>query len=190
MPQDNPSVEEALLRSVALLEARRIPYAVIGGLATSVHGFIRPTVDVDLVLLVPKIGMAGLFEAFHAAGFEVDLLTAVRELSQDGFTAIAYRKIDVDLMAPILPFYKEVLERASTIEIAGRGIRFTDPEGLLLLKMIAFRDEDRKDVKGVLAAQAGKVDLGWVRSRLEPLCKPGDGKIAFWEEVVARYHPS
>ena len=118
MSQASAAVEEALLRSVGILEARRIPYAVIGGLAAAVHGFVRPTVDVDLVLLVPTIGMAGLFEAFLASGYDVDLPKAVR------------------------------------------------------------------------AAQAGKVDLAWVRDRLLPLCRQGDGKIAFWEENVSRYHPS
>ena len=182
-----PSVQ-VVERAFGILEGKGLSYAVIGGLAAAVHGFVRPTVDVDLVLLVPKVGMPGLFEAFASSGFEVDLPKATRELSQDGFTSIACGRVDVDLIVPILPFYKEVLDRAQGKEVAGKRIRFTDPEGLLLMKMIAFRDEDLKDVKAVLAAQSGKVDLGWVRSRLEPLCHPQDGKMAFWEESVARYH--
>ena len=189
MDAASSTLEEAFLRALDILERRKVAYAVIGGLAVNVHGFVRPTVAVDFLILLPKVGIPGLFEEFMASGFSCDLMKAVRELSQDGFTAIAYRRVAVDLMMPVLPIYKEVLDRAKPSEVLGRSIGFIDAEGLLLLKMIAFRDEDRKDVKAVLAAQAGKLDLAWVRSRLDPLCTPADGKIAFWEEAVARYDP-
>lgn len=43
-------VQRALQKIVALLEAARIPYAIIGALALNEYGHRRATVDVDLIL--------------------------------------------------------------------------------------------------------------------------------------------
>jgi hypothetical protein len=38
-----------------------------------------------------------------------------------------------------------------------------DAEGLLLLKLIAFRPLDQEDIRGILTKNAGELDLDWVR---------------------------
>ncbi len=49
-------------------------------------------------------------------------------------------------------------------------------EGLLVLKLIAFRPQDQQDIQGILAANRGLLDLDWVRRQ--------------WWAVVDDNHPS
>ena len=43
-----------ILRLASSLEKARIPYAIVGGYAVALHGAVRGTVDVDLVLQLKK----------------------------------------------------------------------------------------------------------------------------------------
>lgn len=43
-------IHDSLRRIAARLDALRIPYAVVGGMAVSTHGYARTTVDVDVLL--------------------------------------------------------------------------------------------------------------------------------------------
>ena len=42
-------------------------------------------------------------------------------------------------------------------------MRVADAEGLLLLKLIAFRSLDQEGIRGILAANVGRFGLDWVR---------------------------
>lgn len=48
-----PSVPEAYRKALSFLEAQRVPYVVIGGLAAGFQGEPRATQDVDFMVTVP-----------------------------------------------------------------------------------------------------------------------------------------
>src|SRR5207248_2862275 len=57
-PMLHPHVEDAFQKAALVLNAARIPFRVIGGLAVNQYGAGRPTKDVDLVVSRKNWGRA------------------------------------------------------------------------------------------------------------------------------------
>ena len=61
------------------------------------------------------------------------------------------------------PFDHEVLRRSREQKLQGRVIRIHTPEDLIVYKKGFNRGKDIEDIKAILAAQAGTLDLGRIR---------------------------
>lgn len=68
-----------LLDAVGVLAARKIPYAVIGAMAASVHGIVRASMDADAVLSLTIQDTPSLEREFRAAGFQTEVSGGRRE---------------------------------------------------------------------------------------------------------------
>jgi hypothetical protein len=64
--RDDP-VHQTLRKMAARLDELGIPYAVVGGMALSAHGFVRATVDVD-ILVTPQ-GLADIHRELEGRGY-------------------------------------------------------------------------------------------------------------------------
>ncbi len=64
--RDDP-VHQTLREIAKRLDALRIPYAVIGGMAVVAHGYLRTTIDVDV--LVTREGLAAAHESLAGLGY-------------------------------------------------------------------------------------------------------------------------
>lgn len=131
------SLAEAVAGRVLLdaIEASRrlaelgIPHALIGGLAVGLHGHPRATKDVDFL-----VGE----EAFDRTEPLLVFRAELRDLVRVGV---------VDLM----PLPRGHEELAEYLELpAGNEIPVIGPEGLVLLKILANRPQDRADVSTLL----------------------------------------
>ena len=69
-------VFETMRRLALRLEAEGIPYAVIGGMALAAHGYVRMTLDVD-ILLTPE-GLARFREKLVGRGYVADFPGAAK----------------------------------------------------------------------------------------------------------------
>ncbi len=58
---------ETLRRLASRLDAERVPYAIVGGLALFEHGYVRMTDDVDV--LVTPVGLKQIFERLVGLGY-------------------------------------------------------------------------------------------------------------------------
>ncbi|MGC1300905.1 MAG: hypothetical protein WA840_00895, partial [Caulobacteraceae bacterium] len=67
------ALQRAFSSLVAVLNARGVRYAIIGGIATIQHTRVRTTNDIDALVAIAQIAMPGLFEALRDNGFVVDL---------------------------------------------------------------------------------------------------------------------
>ncbi len=182
-----PELIEAFQRAIDTLEGAAARYALIGGLAVARHGVVRPTRDVDLLIAVEKVRLPALLEAFHAAGFALDLSAVVKRLTHDGLAQISYGKTPLDLLTPILPYFGDVVRRARRESILGREPFVAIPEDVVVLKAIAMRSGDRQDISGILAAQAGRLDLSLIRRGADALLPPGEPRRAALEEMLRDY---
>jgi hypothetical protein len=63
----NDPVHQALREIARRLDAVRIPYAVVGGMALVAHGYARTTVDVDV--LVTRDGLDAAHQALDGLGY-------------------------------------------------------------------------------------------------------------------------
>lgn len=184
-PPSGPVLRKAFELLVSTFEERGIRYAIIGGLAVIQHGRVRTTEDIDALLTVPQIAMAGLFESLQARGFDVDVERNIHELRDDGTTAIRFQDVIVDLMYPLLPVYAHVLDRATDAEVYGIKTRVSSVEGLIVMKLIAMRPQDVADIRDLIRGSAGKLDAEYVRKEIDSFAGADDARRADFEKWLA-----
>jgi predicted nucleotidyltransferase len=136
------------------LEAERIPYAVIGGVAVSLLSIPRVTRDVDAVVLLERERWEGFLAAGRFFGFEPRQPDSLDFARQTRVLLVRHQPsgTEVDLSFGALPFEREAIERARPTEIAGLSIRVPRPEDLVVMKAVAHRTRDMLDIAAILEA--------------------------------------
>jgi len=152
-------LQQGLTELAEVLEARRVPYALIGGLAVGYRSLFRNTEDIDLLLSVPQLVLPAVLEDLKARGFEFDLPTVIREWNSHGMTALRYQGIQVDWLKPPLPCVQEVIDTATAEDWLAVPVRVATVEGLIVLKTFAMRLQDQLDISRLLAANRGLLDI-------------------------------
>lgn len=181
----------AITQAVEALESAGIKYALIGGLATGLRSRPRSTRDVDLLLSVPQIQLPGLLDNFRKRGFSFDNRTAIEQYLRQHLTFLDFHGSRVDWMKPMVPAYQHVLDTASCIDGFGTRIRTATAEGLVLLKLIAFRNLDIADIDAILAANQGQLDLAWIEQEWNTLFNTDDPRWQkFRQSLTEYYEPS
>ena len=108
----------------ALLDERRIPHVLVGGLALLFHAESRNTEDVDLIVALPDMqALPGL----------------VIEERNEWFAKAAFGPLRVDLLFTVNPLFARVAaEHVETRTFRGHTLSVATAEGLLLLKLYAL----------------------------------------------------
>ena len=190
MPPSGPTLRQAFEALIGTFNERGVRYAIIGGIAIIQHTRVRTTDDIDALMTVPQIAMPGLFQALQDCGFTLDVLKCIREFRDDGFTAIRYGDVIVDLMQPVLPVYAHVLDRAISTQILGQSVRVSSAEGLIVMKLIAMRPQDEADILDLLAAYGSRLDLTYVRAELDTFTDQNDPRRLKFEAWVRKTIPN
>lgn len=167
------SLESALLEAVDFLEEQDLRYAVIGGLALAQWGVSRATRDVDFKIAVPdtdyeRVGSL-LRTRFPVAGRP--------ELPPNPLIiSVLIDDVLVDFLLAIPGYETSIVERAVTRNTMNRKVAYSSAEDLIVQKIAASRDKDWLDVKSLLVAQRGALDLvyirDWTRQFAEALERP------------------
>jgi hypothetical protein len=156
------------------LEQLGIRYAVGGSLASSLHGVMRSTLDVDIVAdmrlehVQPLVG--ALASEFYA---NADMMRDAIEQHRC-FNLIHYEtafKVDIFIRRP-RGFDQMQLERRVLAVIATdpeRSIYVVSPEDIVLAKLEWYRlgeevsDRQWRDILGVLKTRAGELELAYLQ---------------------------
>jgi predicted nucleotidyltransferase len=148
-------VAEALQDAVSALERAEVPYVLIGGLASSLHGRQRSTRDIDL--LVRKDDAKAALEALASAGFETD------ETNPQWIYKAFRNDVQIDLIFWLkgdVHLDDEMLERSTEGELEGVRVRVIPPEDLIVVKAVTHDEQTPRhwhDALGVIA----DTDLDW-----------------------------
>lgn len=176
----SPEPARVALQVIDALEDLGIRHHVAGSFASSLHGFPRQTHDVDLVvdlashhvqslvarlqgdfyiepeMIEESIRRRGSFNLIHlATGFKVDVFVAGDE-----------------------PFDRSELERQELLQLVDdlpRKVQVKSAEDIVLRKLqwyeLGGRVSDRQwnDILGILRAQGGNLDVGYLRSWAQEL---------------------
>lgn len=152
----------------AVLDRRGLAWYVFGAQAAVIWGRPRLTADVDVTVLVPDGVLDAVLADLSQSGFVLrisDVEEFVRRTRVLPFVhAGSHVPVDLVLAGPGL---EEVfLQRARRVDLGGTAIPVISPEDLVVTKILAGRPKDIDDVQSVLRAQAGRLDLGWIREAL------------------------
>jgi hypothetical protein len=177
---------DALANSAAVFSERQVRYAIIGGMATGFRSQPRFTKDVDILLQVAQIALPALLADLGRRGFDFDELAVIREWTQHHMATISYHGIRVDLLKPVLPAYLHILDRATTETWLDHPIRVASAEGLILLKLLAFRTQDVLDIENLVAVTGKSLDLDWIRGEWQTIEPLDDPRMKRLEELVAK----
>jgi Nucleotidyl transferase AbiEii toxin, Type IV TA system len=177
-------LQQALTEAAAAMAQFRAHYALIGGMATSYRSQPRFTKDVDFLLNVPQLVLPPLLEDLQRRGFEFDTLATIREWTQHHMVVLSYRGIRIDWLKPVLPAYVHVLDRATEETWLNQPIRIASAEGLILLKLLAFRTQDQLDIENLLAAHRDTLDLDWIRAEWQTVTSLDDPRMRWLLECA------
>lgn len=166
-------ITRILLLVTQTFENIGIPYAVGGSLASSLHGIMRATLDVDIVAdmrlehVEPLV--AEISQEFYA---DAGMMRGAIE-HHGSFNLVHYdTAFKVDVFIPkTRPFDGLQLERSRFLVIATdpeRGIYVASPEDIILAKLEWFRlggemsDQQWRDILGVLKTRPSEIALDYL----------------------------
>ena len=159
-----PGGESALiaqLRETAVaLQKAGLRYLLIGGVAVNIHGYLRATRDLDLMLLVEDADVA--HDLFVRLGYE----TLDRKPDIASYVRGAQR---LDVIYARRPISRGLLERPQEADFSGLNLPVVSLEGLLGLKIQAFSDDPRRirdyqDMIELIRTRRDDLDFDEVRS--------------------------
>jgi len=65
------------------LNKRRVSYAVVGGIAVNLHGFVRATMDLDIVMLLERRNIEKFIALVEEMGFKPRMPVDLRDFCDD-----------------------------------------------------------------------------------------------------------
>lgn len=183
-------VRDRLLRTAAALEKAGVPYAVAGGNAVAAwvarmdETAVRNTRDVDILLRRADLNRAR--SALEAAGFVYRRVSSLGQaggldLFLDGPEAGARDAVHIVFAAEkVRPDSPAASPDVDESEPADQ-FRLVSLEGLVRMKLAAFRDKDRMHLRDLI--DVGLVDATWVeriadlelKSRLQVILESPEG---------------
>lgn len=153
------------------LSDEQVQYVLVGGLAVQLHGFLRATFDIDLVLamndenLARFIAVAKRFGLLPAIPVPIESLANADQIDQwhreKGMLAFSLREpqvggsvVDV-LVRPEVSFDK-LIAGAAFGELFGRRVPVASIEDLLAMKRAANRPKDQLDIAALEKIKRGE----------------------------------
>lgn len=170
--QKMSALEAALRVAAESLDAARLRWAVVGGLAVSVRAEPRTTRDVDLAVAVDDDAAAeAVLYKLQVRGFKV--ISVVEQTARDRLATARLRSSDlktrgvfIDLLFASSGIESELVSAAEEIEIVpGLSVPVARTGHLLAMKVLARNDRDRPqdldDIRALLReASSADVDEG------------------------------
>ena len=149
------------------LDSAAVRGVIIGGVAASVLGRPRLTVDIDVLVILDRHEWAPFLEAGREFGFVPRIDDALDFAGTSRVLLVAHQPsgIPIDVVLGVLPLEDEIVRGARNVEIAGVRLPLAAPESIVVMKAIARRARDIADIEGILEVH-DELDLGWIRTRL------------------------
>lgn len=135
---------------VKSLETRGIEYATCGGMAMAVHGFVRATKDIDI--LVQEKDLDAAFDVARSLGYDVEGLPLnfdrgtrkIRRISKIDRESKLLITIDFILVTPVM---QEVWRDRERADWGSEQAWVVSRSGLIKMKTLAGRPIDLVDIE-------------------------------------------
>ncbi len=152
-PKELVPLADPLSAVQRLLERLDNQGVIIGGVAASLLGQPRLTVDVDAVLLLPVDQVEYVIKLSGEEGLVPRIADADIFAKESRVLLLRHQDstIKVDISFGLLPFEIEAVERSVIYQAGSLAIRIPTPEDLIIMKAVAHRPKDLEDIKSMIA---------------------------------------
>lgn len=132
---------------VTLFNTHGVDFAVCGGFAVAHYGFVRMTMDFDLLILPSEENSGKIMLALCAFGFG-DAGFSEKDFQREGAViTLGEQPNQIDLLTSMgSQSTAEILSHAESVEIEGLAMNVVNYQDLLAAKKEAGRAKDRIDV--------------------------------------------
>jgi hypothetical protein len=127
---------DILQQMLDLLDAQKVDYCLIGGLA--VNAFVEPVVSLDLDLVVVAEAMDGLLK-------EAEKIFRIEKFPHS--TNLSSTQSDLRIQLQTDPRYQDFIRRASMKDVMGYEMKVAAMEDVLQGKIWAYLDDSRRKSK-------------------------------------------
>jgi hypothetical protein len=140
---------DELSQLISALNENEIEYAVCGGLSMAIHGFVRATVDIDILIQPDSLENAYKIAAekgFDIRGLDISFkeraveIRRVSKIDSDG------EVLSLDFLL-VTPQVEDVWQSRETIDFLGKKLFVVSREGLIKMKRLAGRPQDLADIE-------------------------------------------
>jgi len=145
------NLKAELISLIDLLNEAGVNYAVCGGLAMALHGHVRGTKDIDLLIL--KHDLEQIKDIAEKAGFYIPAgIIPFGIGTEDAREIYRVSKVIDDILVPldlllVAPSLQEVWNGRIVVEFEGRKTYAVSREGLIAMKRTAGRSQDLVDIE-------------------------------------------
>jgi len=138
-----------------LFSEKKIPYAIVGGYAVSLHGAVRGTFDIDFVTRWTLGNLKKIEMALNSLGLQSRLPISAEDVFQfrDEYVKnrnlIAWQFIDVnrpDRQIDIIITFDLTGKKTKNIKTGSGGIRLLSIDDLITMKKQSGRPQDLEDI--------------------------------------------
>ncbi len=147
-----------LYKIVATLKNARVPFAIAGGYAVALHGAVRGTVDVDIVLRLTKSHFLAAESALMGLGLVPRLPVSADEIFDFREEYIKNRNLvawsfsnprDPSEIVDIIITHDLAKLKIKNIQAGGRTLPILSVADLIAMKRASGRPQDLEDVRAL-----------------------------------------
>lgn len=166
MPASNPTpLEETITLVDEICRLNRFRYAVIGGIAATLYGSGRTTIDVDVIIQTELPDLEKVYLAFTKdfAPLKQDPLKFFKTFY---VLPLVHKTLGskLDVSAALSEFERRALDRGKRLHYGTASGVFCSPEDLILFKLVANRDRDLVDVRDIIRRNKNRLDRTYLRN--------------------------
>ncbi len=160
-----PSIDAALPDVAAWLTAAQAPFCLIGGVAASMLGSARTTLDIDILAIMEEerwetaLTLAGQYALVPRVS---NCLEFARE-SRVFLLTHQSSAVDVDVIIAGLSFEKDLVHNAEQVKTGSATMPVARREDLIIMKAVAQRPRDMADIEGLIKS-SGPLDWPYIES--------------------------
>jgi hypothetical protein len=135
---------------IEALDRAGIDYAVCGGWAMAIHGLLRSTIDIDLMLRAEDVERAisiARVNGYEVEGLPLSFDNGIFELRRISKIDKERRELVTLDFVLVTDAYKDVWENREDVDSQFGKLKVVSREGLVKMKLLAGREQDLLDIK-------------------------------------------
>ncbi|MCP5040252.1 MAG: hypothetical protein GY944_04430 [bacterium] len=180
-------LDEKVVKVAEALTHAGVPHSFGGAIALGYYAAPRQTYDIDINLYVSVEDEPQVMSAIIPLGVEGPDDVARRGLADSGQARLDWQGTPLDLFFSNLPFHESCMKRRQQEMFGDTRIDVLSPEDLMVCKVAFGRPKDRDDIRAMLEAIGGELDLQYVRSWVAEFLVPDDDRQRDLERAIAEH---